>query len=144
MSNRIEIKTDSSELDRMPGLIRSALTKALESVALILHGNMVKESPVDKGKLKGSISLPVQIDALTFGIGIGAEYWKYVQFGTKPHMIFPVNVSALKFKVGGKTVFAKSVNHPGTAANPFIDRAIDSTEPRIDDAVAYALSEVGL
>lgn len=38
------------------------------------------------------------------------------EFGgrTKPHVIMPKNKQALKFIKGGKTIFAKKVNHPGS------------------------------
>jgi hypothetical protein len=38
----------------------------------------------------------------------------YLEFGTKPHVILPKEKGALKFDVGGETVFAKEVFHPGT------------------------------
>lgn len=39
---------------------------------------------------------------------------------TPPHIIRPKNGKALHWKSGGKDVFAKVVNHPGTRPNPFI------------------------
>lgn len=43
-----------------------------------------------------------------------------VILGTPPHRIEPVNASVLRFEVGGETVFAAYVNHPGTAPRPFL------------------------
>lgn len=43
--------------------------------------------------------------------------------GTDPHVIEPVHAKALRFTVGGAVVFAVKVNHPGTAANPFLTDA---------------------
>jgi hypothetical protein len=39
---------------------------------------------------------------------------KYVEEDTKPHVIEAKNKKSLAFKVKGKLVFAKKVNHPGT------------------------------
>ncbi len=50
---------------------------------------------------------------------------KWITGGTKPHIIRAKNAPFLRFfwpKVG-KVVFFKSVNHPGTKANPFLGRA---------------------
>lgn len=48
----------------------------------------------------------------------------YVVSGTRPHVIRPVRAQALRFQVGGRTVFAKIVYHPGTRANNFLLQAL--------------------
>lgn len=45
--------------------------------------------------------------------------------GSKPHEI---TGNPLAFESGGKKVFTRRVFHPGTRANPFIDRAAPATE----------------
>lgn len=50
-------------------------------------------------------------------------YGGLVITGTKPHTIKAKGDGVLRFTVGGQTVFAKSVQHPGTRANPYPDRA---------------------
>ncbi|MEU4584873.1 hypothetical protein AB0F92_22700 [Kitasatospora aureofaciens] len=49
---------------------------------------------------------------------------RYVVEGTRPHIIRPRRAKALRFEIGGRTVFAKVVHHPGTRANPFLQRAL--------------------
>lgn len=48
----------------------------------------------------------------------------YVINGTRPHLIRPVRARALRFTVGGRVVFAKLVNHPGTQADDFLNKAL--------------------
>jgi hypothetical protein len=48
----------------------------------------------------------------------------YVLGGTRPHVIRPVRARALRFTVGGRTVYAKVVFHPGTKANNFLAEAL--------------------
>lgn len=48
----------------------------------------------------------------------------YVLGGTRPHVIRPVRARALKFTVGGATVYAKVVMHPGTQPNRFLQEAL--------------------
>lgn len=88
---------------------------------------MRAEAPVKSGKLRDSLDYqhPTQHKIIIGSFGV--EYAKFVAEGTKPHVIRPKNASALKFQIGGRTVFAKSVKHPGTKANPFMSDAIDKT-----------------
>jgi hypothetical protein len=74
--------------------------------------------------------------------GPNAEIWKYVSFGTRPHIIVPKRAKALRFQwggygsykprtttsggyngpgkvVGGKQVFRQQVKHPGNKARNF-------------------------
>ena len=48
----------------------------------------------------------------------------YVIGGTRPHVIRPVRARALRFTVGGSTVYAKVVMHPGTKPNNFLREAL--------------------
>lgn len=84
-------------------------------------------APVDTGRLRASI----RVERRSFlgfrarwTIGSDVEYAPYVNDGTAPHIIRPKNAQALRFRVGGRIVYAKVVNHPGTRANPFLDRAL--------------------
>lgn len=52
------------------------------------------------------------------------DYAAAVNDGTRPHIIRPRNASVLRFVVGGRVVYARVVHHPGTRANPFLDRAL--------------------
>lgn len=44
----------------------------------------------------------------------GKQVAEWTDKGTRRHVIYPRNARALRFKVRGKTVFAKYVFHPGT------------------------------
>lgn len=48
----------------------------------------------------------------------------YVIKGTRPHIIRPRYRKVLKFKVSGRTVFARIVHHPGTKKNDFLTKAL--------------------
>lgn len=47
----------------------------------------------------------------------------FLQNGTRPHTISARNAKTLAFQVNGRTVFRRSVKHPGTAARPFMTEA---------------------
>jgi hypothetical protein len=84
-------------------------------------------APVQTGRLRSSIRAePPRIFSLrgVAKVGSDLEYAGFVNDGTGPHTIRPRTKQVLRFRVGGQVVFAKVVHHPGTRANPFLDRAL--------------------
>ena len=57
-------------------------------------------------------------------IGPGT-YAKWVEFGTGEHRI-EANGKTLAWDAGGSTAFARTVDHPGAKAKPFIRPAVDT------------------
>lgn len=58
-------------------------------------------------------------------IGSDVSYAAMVNDGTSPHVIRPRRPGGvLRFQVGGRVVYARVVNHPGTRAQPFLDKAL--------------------
>jgi hypothetical protein len=83
-------------------------------------------APVDTGRLRGSLKIQKKLTfrGPTYTVYTNVKYAPYVENGTPPHKIRPKTKKALKFKIGGRTVFAKVVNHPGTKPRPFLARAV--------------------
>ena len=69
-----------------------------------------------------------------------ASYARFVEFGTAPHMIFPKNAQALYWPGAQHPV--KSVSHPGTAPNPFMERIIQASMPDIKATFDTALQQI--
>lgn len=72
-----------------------------------------------------------------------AQYAPYVEFGTAPHVIEAKNASVLANKKSGQ-FFGKRVNHPGTKANPFLERIIQAAQPDIETLFIGALDKINL
>ena len=69
-----------------------------------------------------------QISGLIATWGPTVNYAAAVEFGTGPHVILPVNKKALYWR-GAKHPVRK-VNHPGSAANPYMERIVmNAVEP---------------
>ena len=69
-----------------------------------------------------------------------ASYAPYVEFGTKAHVILPKDKQALYWPGASNPV--RSVNHPGTKPNPFMERIIAASQPEIDAMFGVALSQI--
>jgi hypothetical protein len=108
--------------------VGSILQSRMRQIIRLVAADARVNAPVDTGKLAQAIKEdPIQVDGpfrVTGGVTSHAPYSAFVHQGTRPHVIKPRNASALKFQAGGKTVFAKSVNHPGTRARPFLTNAV--------------------
>ena len=61
-----------------------------------------------------------------------SDLYKWLEFGTKPHMIYPRKAMMLSWvdKRSGIRRFAKSVHHPGTTAQPHVRPAMRRILPR--------------
>jgi HK97 gp10 family phage protein len=91
--------------------------------------------PVDKGNLIGSFSHEVDVSnsEIIGRVKNSSSYAAAVEFGTKPHVIEPKNKKALSFKIDGKWVTVKKVNHPGTQGIPFLRGAMISKKLEVKE-----------
>jgi hypothetical protein len=70
-----------------------------------------------------------------------ASYAPYVEFGTGPHEIKAVNKKVLANTATGQ-IFGPIVHHPGTKANPFMERIVAGAQPDIETLFVQALNQV--
>jgi len=77
-----------------------------------------------------------------------AFYGRFVEFGTKAHAIVARRKvmnkgkrGALAFSVGGKSVFTKSVKHPGAPAKPFLKPSLERKATQALDAMRQSLAQ---
>jgi hypothetical protein len=70
-----------------------------------------------------------------------ASYAPYVEFGTGPHEIKAVNKKVLANTATGQ-IFGPIVHHPGTKANPFMERIVAAAQPDIETLFVHALNQV--
>lgn len=106
--------------------IFEGMKKVLFLSMLKMNELAVNNVPVDTGLLKSRINLlPAVPGHISYTLTAGTDYAVDVEFGTSPRTITAVNKKALKFKMGGKEIIVKSVQHPGTEAQPFFRPALD-------------------
>lgn len=125
-----------------------ALDKLVELTAVFMWGEIGREAPVGKtGLLSGSFQIRDGRTPYSREIHSHVEYLWWVHEGTGiygPHKrrITPVRAKALRFywRRLGEVVFFKSV--AGQPPDRFIDRAIETTKPRIQEFGRKAMREV--
>ncbi|WP_298036082.1 HK97 gp10 family phage protein [uncultured Campylobacter sp.] len=112
----------NSALKRFLFRIGSGVRYRAHKIAPVGPGN-------DEGYNGGNLKKDIKVfddrsNDLSIGVGNSAlvSYAKFVYFGTRPHVIKPKKMKALANKKSGQ-IFGKSVNHPGTKANPYLEKA---------------------
>ena len=128
---------DRVDLDVDDGELRAVASG--EGHRLVVRGTArirnaaVRFAPSRTGALRRSIGMRItrEPNGDTRGeVYVGASYAKFVHDGTRPHRIESRRPGGvLRFPGSGGVrgvVFATYANHPGTRANPFLTRALES------------------
>ena len=132
----VEVDTSGlvSDFAKFPEAKALGVKYAAEEMVRVLQMN----SPVDHGLLKQWFI--DSIDDSEANIRTPAEYAMYVNYGTRPHFIYPTNKKMLYWEGAEHPV--PYVVHPGTTPTLFIENSIDDVEGRLDGYFLKALEEV--
>lgn len=98
-------------------------------------------TPVDTGRLRQGHSEIMRASGSSYEVGLRnvVEYATAVHDGTGPHVIVPKRAKVLAFTVGGKKVFTKKVNHPGSKGTPFFTDPMNTVN---DQVTAEIMNEI--
>lgn len=129
-------------------ITRDGAIEALTKIDRLFTPATTQETPKRTGKLANSTDgqfirsgeLPELHIVQLARNSAGSLYGHFVREGTKPHEIRPRPGGTLAFEIDGRVVFAKVVQHPGTAPNPYHERVWNRLSPRAQDI----LNEVGV
>lgn len=141
-----EVTTNFSvEIPNLPGLI--AALKGYPEIATPVFEKAMKAVQAKVANHTTASTVPVRTRALLQNWGFEAaglqaryypkmRYARYVQEGTRPHVITAKNARVLASKTGGGkgaqyTFYGKSVMHPGTKPNPFMNRIMAASKSDI-------------
>lgn len=131
MQFSMDVKVTKKQFEDMPKKIQERiLPRALKELSNIIYYDMRARAPVRTGELRNSI---VQKEKkMSVEVGPTAKHTPFVILGTRPHLIRPVVAQALHWvDAEGDDVFARSVFHPGTRPNNFIQIVADQVNPQI-------------
>ena len=150
MKIEIGIEHTLSVLESVPrrrALINFSMEKTLDSVRRIAVREARRLVPKKTGKLAKSIKSKLRkrgvasrvvftADAKTKGKGRwgATEYARFVEEGTRPHLIEAWNSYYLRFTdKSGKVRYAQKVHHPGTKPQPFLEPGVGFAMSRAPD-----------
>lgn len=135
---QIEVKVNYNSLEagfRNKGAqVNSRIDKLSKDITDVVHRWVQAEAPRKTGKTKASVKKQnFGSRGIVFVSKSVAPHVFIVLEGSRPHKIVAKHKRALK--VPGWGVF-KSVNHPGTKPNPFVDRGAQKSQGEINHKIA--------
>lgn len=122
-------------LGRMEHVPRNAdvlMRAALQNSATLIQRNIRDRAPHKSGDLQRSVL--TSIDYPTATVEAQSKYAKFVENGTRPHVIQASKKKALAWK-GGLHPY-KLVHHPGTKANPFFETGVEASADGVEQQFA--------
>ena len=107
------------------------IRRGTAKMAQVVRKEMRANAPRKSGKLKKSISYKNRRDrrgGYTAQVGAFSDgfYAKFIEQGTKPHVIKPKRGRSISVKRNQYT----EINHPGIKANPFLERSFNKSQKR--------------
>jgi hypothetical protein len=140
--------TSSIPLQDLPGRHLMAHTAMLQGKYEVVNeaggtlvGYMQDEAPKRTGEFAAAIrhEMFTMTNGAGFNVSIPQPLGGWIMDGTPAHII-AAHGRALRFEIGGNTIFARSVNHPGTKANPFHERALTRWRPEAQSKLHFIAS----
>jgi phage gpG-like protein len=141
-----------ARLDAMPGRVHDGLARAVARLGFELQRKVQAEKlggqvlKVRTGSLRSSINTVIEDTATEVGASVGTNiaYGKIQEYGVaRSWLIEAKNARALKFTIGGKTMYRRRVTHPPLPERSFLRSAPADMAPAIDEglreAVAHAI-----
>lgn len=141
----ISFKFDKAKLDMITKMPIKAGKLAFKDTSTEIWSLLMKEAPVDHGRLAGSWQLSKESD-FRYKVKSGVKYALAVATGTgiygpegRPIIIEPVTKRCLHFIWQGMEIFTMRAEVKGMKPNPYPDRAIKGAEKRMPEFMEKAL-----
>jgi hypothetical protein len=126
-----------AKLKQAPEIAAPILQRALSASSAVLAKHTVKGVvPWRTGFLAQTFKAELTTGMLRWFPT--ASYAPYVEFGTAPHTILPKNKKTLFWPGAAHPV--RSVHHPGTKPNAFMERIVTESQGEINDQFGAALN----
>lgn len=148
MKKKIIVETKDVPNKIEQALLKFSLRAIRSSKKDYLSGPRPQKLGVGTGLLRSSISAEVgkTPKGAFMKMGTWVPYARIHEEGgqTPAHVILPKNGKFLVFTIGGKKIFTKKVNHPGSVikARPFLRPAIDDNLPSLKTDLKTVLNRL--
>jgi hypothetical protein len=156
---RIETNADevAAKISEMPGKVSRGVQAGLNDIADEILAESQWLVPVRDGTLKKSGN--VQYGNMFAVVGYNTPYARFMESGTKPHIIAPKRKGFLawptealvfgyktgpggaKIKPTGWAFTTKPVHHPGTKPYRYLEGAVDRVLPRIESIMGARIQQ---
>jgi hypothetical protein len=116
------LRLNDTQLDFMLNDSRGEIGRHLSRIGdLILIGARAMVG-VDTGRLKRALNKKHRRDTRGQYIEVGANVsHAFIHHeGTRPHVILPETGRVLRFRAGGRIVYARQIKHPGTRGRKYL------------------------
>ncbi len=122
MTAEVSIEINRTELDHMLNNPRGSLGRELHRQGAQITQMARAQVGKDTGRLMRSISYRVTRSGpgQTLEVSATARNALVHHEGSRPHYIMPNSQRVLRFKTGGRVVYAQRVLHPGTRPNRYL------------------------
>lgn len=129
-------------LKRAPHEVIPQLKGAISRSVELVQRTAMRKAPVNKQSGGGNLrqSIKTYIDPLRGRVAAEAKYAAAVEMGTSPHIIRAHGKTLANRRTG--QFFGKTVQHPGTRAQPFMRPAVDDSKPEMVQFFRTALVNV--
>ena len=136
--HRVELELDQT-VPQALSLVADHIGNEARGPRLFRDRSGLLRASILRGPVSGSFATgSLSVDVRAGGAG-AVRYAAFVHEGTRAHAIRPKKRSALRFVSGGTFIFARSVQHPGTAPRPFIRDAVEKARPFAERTLASAM-----
>lgn len=127
---------------KSPEIVRDQIQKAITQSIFLVHREAKLEAPVGvTGHLRSRMGK--QITPFRGVIGPTVEYGLFVHEGTSPHWTSVKNLEKWANKKGiNPFALQRSIARKGTKANPFMTRAVDQSEGKVQEFFQLAIDNV--
>lgn len=137
--------TDPSAYEHLADDLDAAMAQGALDAADVLYERIRQDTPdwVSEGWTPEDRVYTPLPDGARVTLRNDDEFAYYYWSGTKAHPIVARFAQALHFFIGGRELFRKSVQHPGTKKHPYVEEAGAAALPAMrqsyEDAVRRAL-----
>ncbi|MCJ7559182.1 hypothetical protein MUO79_01010 [Candidatus Bathyarchaeota archaeon] len=140
----LQIRVDKTKLETFMRLFPEKQAKILEAWkeegSRATMESMRRHVPFRAGYLRESVTR--KLTAKGFTVWPAASYAPFVDQGTRPHTIYPVNAKVLRwYGPYGEAVFSKSVHHPGFAGRFFMSKTKEEMGPVLRQLLLLNIQE---
>jgi len=131
----IIIDVKLNKLNKTINKLYEKVNKALFEIALNIRSEAIKKCPSTTYRKY----IFVEKKGLGWVVGWRQKVLTFLEYGTRPHMIYPREKKALYWK--GALHPVKKVHHPGTKPQPFLRPAFEKTKPIMKQIIMRHINE---